>query len=127
MDTLCTDSLLFDHTAADSEWLNKMLPQMKNHPAWQGAIDEETAESLLQGQAPFNYLLRTGKDEHNYLLSFVTEIGAVAHSKVVMTEKVWVYYNGQSGRSPYIDRDLGGLIPVVMRCDPSQCQPLRIL
>jgi hypothetical protein len=120
-------NLLSNHVAADVDWLDKMLPQMKDHPAWHGAIDEKTAESLLQGQPAFTYLFRAGKDEHNYLLSFVTRDGTVAHPKVVMTEKVWVYYNGGTWESPYISRELCDLIPVVLRCDPSQCQSLRNL
>ncbi len=118
------DQVVLNETVEGREWIDKLLPQMKNHSAWHEGIDAEQAEQLLRGQPSFTYVFRSGKDICNYLISFVGKEGSIVHSKLVLTERVWVYYNGSSGQSPYIGQDLPDLIPIVMRCDPSECLPL---
>lgn len=111
-----------------TEWVQRNQEQIKTHPAWHNDISENTSEKLLEDQIPFTYLLRSGGKEHAYLISFMKEDRAIKHQAFVLEldRRGWYYRNGSGTCCPteIVSKDLHELIPLMMHCDSTACNPL---
>ena len=95
--------------------------QIENHVAWKNNIREGQAELLLEGQAPFSYVLRRGEQEDAYFITFMTKDGTAKHRRFVfeLDSKKWCYRNGGAEAPTETFSDtLDELIPLIMGYKP---------
>jgi hypothetical protein len=101
---------------------------VKSHIAWKGGLQEHQAEMLLQGQPPFSYVLRDGKEAYTYFITFVKDDGTFKHQRFVLEadRKGWHYRNGQASSHPVevLADTVEEIIPMMMHCEPGECRPL---
>ena len=110
-------------------WIKTNQEQVQSHPAWHGNIDVERAETLLQGNSPFAYLLRKGAEENAYFITFIKEDQSIKHQRFTLEydHKGWFYKNGAtgSGVTKIIAPVIEELIPQMMHCDIMECKAVQ--
>ena len=81
--------------------------------------DGEQAQALLEREVPYTYILRPGKDQFNYSLSFVDDHHAVEHRpvRIEMANGGMVLYNGGCT----MGNDIVELVAKAMHCAPRHC------
>lgn len=113
------------------EWIERNQKQIKNHSAWNPHISENECERLLKDKSPFTYILRAGKNENSYFISFIEKEGLIKHQFFILEfhRKGWHYRNGSTLNTPeeIISEELNELIPLMMHCDCKSCSPLHAI
>ena len=100
--------------------------EIQSHPAWQGDVSLTEGAKLLEGSAPFTYILSQGFDKHHYFLSFVDADYKVKHRnvRVFARDGHSMYLNGGSGGGGGGYETIDNLVPSCINCSADVCRPL---
>jgi hypothetical protein len=105
-----------------SSRLKVMDERVKSSPAWKGTLSMLEGKKMLDGQAPFTYILSEGVDKYHYFLHYVG-VDHLVHFKNVRIRFIGgvpVYRNGGGDYCKSIE----ALVPSCLRCSSSICKPL---
>lgn len=95
---------------------------IESHPAWQGDLTLGESEELLEGKAPFTYIITEGFGQCHYFLTFVDANGAVKHRNVrfVIKNQKPLYFSGGGGQGY---ESIDHLVCNCLKCGLNVCCP----
>jgi len=109
-------------TKTNSSMFKEMDEHVKSDAAWKGRVSMQEGEVLLQGKAPFTYMLCEGIDNYHYFLFYVGTDQKVHYKNVRIH-----YVNGDSifrNGGSIVFKRIKDLVPICLRCSSGICKPL---
>lgn len=102
----------------------RLANDIKLHPSWKGNVSLTEGAKLLEGAAPFTYILTQGFDKYHYFLTYVHADHSVKHRnvRIVLVDGDSMYINGGGTGGGY--ETIDNLVPSCLNCSANVCRPL---